>query len=420
MITNLHPENRYLIVTPLLTECERIVAEARIPFQQPEIVQSDPEIETKKDHLIQLLWEKKNVVTTHAMFDNLSDVARDGLLDEYDLVIDEVMSVVDDGYRVKQKTWEQFYIGNGYVTVHPDTGQITPTDRWEDDVEQVDDALSVDVFKAAKAGRLYHLRDGINLAVMPEVLLKAGRSLTVYTFKAEGSLMKAYLERLGLDPVHDTGGPEVEREFIRKARDLITVKRIPALEGLKLSHSGQTKSDASKLDVAVPKALRSLRQNGLSEIQLSKVLITTPKEKWFWKGKAPTKTAESEGNVPFKPGPYAKNSRLVSRQDRAKWIPNTTRGTNDYRDATHLIYIYDQFLNPNIQQWFGGADVISHDDYALTELIQVIWRTQVRDDKPITVYIPSERMRELFLNWLWEGQVPTEVRDEINRSQGRR
>jgi len=36
----------------------------------------------------------------------------------------------------------------------------------------------------------------------------------------------------------------------------------------------------------------------------------------------------------------------------------------------------------------------------LNELLQWLWRSAIRDNQPITVSILSERMRELFDNWL--------------------
>ncbi|KUJ79947.1 hypothetical protein AVO44_07180 [Ruegeria profundi] len=409
MIAGLVESKRYLVVTPLLSECERIIRDARVAFMQPEVIQDDPEIDTKKDHLIALLEARHNVVTTHAMFNNLADVEKMGLLDGYEIIIDEVMSVVDDGYRVKKKTWEQFYVNDGYVDINPDTGLITPTDLWVEHLEDVDDALSTSLYHAANAGRLYHLSDGINLAVMPEGLLKAGNSLTVYTYKAEGSIMFAYLKRLGLDPVHDTGSPEIEQRFVRQARELITVKDIRTLRGINLSYTSQTKTNSKKLDELVPKALSGLRRNRMSEVWLPDILITTPKSKWYRKGKDPKIGECGELLTPFKPGPYASGSRLSPAghtEVRATWVPNTTRGTNDYKHCTHAIYLYDQNINPSILNWFGGPKVISNDDYALTELIQWLWRTQVRDGYPITLFLPSQRMQELLLNWLWEGQIP--------------
>ena len=43
---------------------------------------------------------------------------------------------------------------------------------------------------------------------------------------------------------------------------------------------------------------------------------------------------------------------------------------------------------------------INQDIWALGEMIQFIFRTQIRDGKPINIYIPSERMRNLLINWL--------------------
>ena len=40
------------------------------------------------------------------------------------------------------------------------------------------------------------------------------------------------------------------------------------------------------------------------------------------------------------------------------------------------------------------------DAYALTELIQWVWRSRVRRGEPIILYLPSPRMRRLFEEWL--------------------
>ena len=33
-------------------------------------------------------------------------------------------------------------------------------------------------------------------------------------------------------------------------------------------------------------------------------------------------------------------------------------------------------------------------------MLQWIWRSAIRDGKPINAYIPSKRMRELLINWM--------------------
>ena len=38
--------------------------------------------------------------------------------------------------------------------------------------------------------------------------------------------------------------------------------------------------------------------------------------------------------------------------------------------------------------------------YALSEMVQFIWRSRIREGKEIVLYIPSKRMRELLKEWL--------------------
>ena len=43
---------------------------------------------------------------------------------------------------------------------------------------------------------------------------------------------------------------------------------------------------------------------------------------------------------------------------------------------------------------------VDENSYALSELLQWIWRSQIRNGEPITIYIPSKRMRESLKNFL--------------------
>ena len=43
---------------------------------------------------------------------------------------------------------------------------------------------------------------------------------------------------------------------------------------------------------------------------------------------------------------------------------------------------------------------INPEHFALSEMLQWVWRSAIRDDKPINLYIPSRRMRELLIDWI--------------------
>ena len=59
------------------------------------------------------------------------------------------------------------------------------------------------------------------------------------------------------------------------------------------------------------------------------------------------------------------------------------------------------FLNPIIKQFFIDKGVsVEEENFALSEMLQWIWRSAIRNNEKINIYIPSKRMRDLLLNWL--------------------
>jgi len=84
-----------------------------------------------------------------------------------------------------------------------------------------------------------------------------------------------------------------------------------------------------------------------------------------------------------------------------QWLEITSRATNDYSDRNVLAYCVNRYPNPFFEHFFNKRNiVIDKDKYALSEMIQWIWRSAIRNEEPIIIYIPSERMRKLFKMWL--------------------
>ena len=127
----------------------------------------------------------------------------------------------------------------------------------------------------------------------------------------------------------------------------------------------------------------TLSHENLRGLSCLNVLLTCKKEGWL--------KAED------KAGAFSVGSRMFTG---VNWIPNTTRGTNDYSHCSHLIYLYDQHINPIVARWLCYETAFFNDAYALTELIQWVWRSRIRKGEPITLYLPSPRMRSIFIDWL--------------------
>jgi hypothetical protein len=83
------------------------------------------------------------------------------------------------------------------------------------------------------------------------------------------------------------------------------------------------------------------------------------------------------------------------------FVSCTARATNEYSHKTSLAYTINRFIRPTISEYFRSNGAIVNDDlYALSELLQWIWRSAIRNDEEINLYIPSERMRTLLIDWL--------------------
>ena len=64
--------------------------------------------------------------------------------------------------------------------------------------EEVSDTLNSKILSYAETGCLYLLGEHMFVWAMPSELLSAGLSVTIMTYKSEGSLLTSYLNKLSL------------------------------------------------------------------------------------------------------------------------------------------------------------------------------------------------------------------------------
>ena len=83
------------------------------------------------------------------------------------------------------------------------------------------------------------------------------------------------------------------------------------------------------------------------------------------------------------------------------YLPCNTRAINDKQDTLAVAYPINRYMNPVIHNFFTQRGVeVDEDGYALSEMLQFIWRSRIRNGESIYVYIPSSRMRGLLKNWI--------------------
>ena len=381
MINSFKAEEKYLVILPYLKEVDRVILETNnVTFVQP--TPNETISHTKSESLRDFLLLGKNIATTHRMYEHLVPLTEEGLLDDYNIIIDEVPEVVQSVSSKSKTSIKDFYIDGGYIEVTAN-GLVTATDKWRQKREEVADTLSTNILTYAETGCLYLLGEQMFIWAMPSKLLQAGKSVTIMTFKAEGSMLTSYLNKLSItfNVKRDKQKEEVFRE---QAAELINLQDIPNTSKLKLSHSGQQQGMKSKEYCSkLSGSLKNLRSRQLKGLNLSIGLLTCKKDAWVKEnGKA---------------GVFAQGSKMF---ENTNWIANTTRGTNEYAHCSHLIYLYDQHVNPVVSRWLNEQTRSFDDAYALTELIQWVWRSRIRKGEPITLYLPAPRMRSIFIDWL--------------------
>ena len=68
----------------------------------------------------------------------------------------------------------------------------------------------------------------------------------------------------------------------------------------------------------------------------------------------------------------------------------------------------NRYQNTGIKNFFLQHGVeVDEDGFALSEMLQFIWRSAIRDGKEIWIYVPSARMRELLRDWIAENSAET-------------
>ena len=385
MIKGFNKESKYLVILPLLTEVDRVIKESiDVVFVQPSI--DDNRLGLKSESLKELLLTGQNIATTHKLYEQLVPMVELGLLDDYYIIIDEVPDVVKTVNSKSKTSIKEFYINTGFICIDESTGCVLPTKKWELNRKEVADTLSPNILTYAETGCLYLLGDQLFVWAMPNKLLLAGKSVTILTFKACGSILLSYLNKLNIH-YQIISNQFVEEKFRQKAKELITIKEISSISKLSLTHTGQTEGLNKKSYYSkISNALKNLRCRDLKGIPLENILITCLKAGWFKNNKSSKKVS----------GNYSKSSKTFN----ANWVSNTTRGTNKYSHCSHLIYLYDQNINPLVGRWINDCSKHFNDRYALTELVQWVWRSRVRKGEPITLYLPSSRMRKIFMDWI--------------------
>lgn len=381
-----HPEQKYLYVTPYLDECSRIQASApELDFQQPQ------ENKTKSADLLRLLSEGKNITTTHELLSLMKDSDVEYIKKfKYILFLDEELSCIEN-LSIESADLD-FLMKNNFVQVEQNTKEV----RWTNP-DNKKSKLIGHYKEDIQRKPHYLVKDNVLMWLFQLDVLKAFESVYILTFLFSSSIMAGYLinNDVSFDFCHVENGSfadgykRVTQEEKASFKELIEI-----YEGSYNDNwYGKTRKKDDRFLLSqnwFSKQSNSVRINQLrnNAYNFVRYKCKAHKEDVLW--------------TSYKDYADALTSDKLTYQSRkSNWLAWNTKATNQYADRTVLVYLLNVFPNPLFKNYLENDNFqFNEDDYALSALLQWIWRSAIRNGKKVKIYIPSPRMRQLLTDWL--------------------
>lgn len=400
---NNNMEQRYIYITPYLDEVKRVKANCSNRFfHEPNQKLGKG---SKYNHFVELLEEGKNIVSTHTLFRNI-DKQISELIQKYNytLILDEVMNVI-----------EKNVINSDDLKILKDMKIIEIKDNQ---VYWINDNYSGELSKYKNSclnGDMFIIDNKVIMWTFPVSIFKSFKHIYIMTFLFEGQAQKYYYDMYNIDyeykSVEFTGiqgfGTEKKRTYKLvdyKEADRTQLRELINIYEGKYNNIGRKISRENPLSMSWFDRQKENKTDQLDKLKSNienyfknscKEELANGKKKAY-KGKynlwtIPKSIAMNEkGNMLFK-----------VRNNTKNFLSWNTRATNEYRHKINVAYCINLYMNVIDYKFFYIRNIkINEDIWALGEMIQFIFRTQIRNNKPINIYIPSERMRNLLKDWL--------------------
>lgn len=383
-----NPQNKYLYVSPMLTEVEERIPEAcrSLEFVYP----CTEEYKTKGEHLLKLLEEGCNVSFTHSLFTDLTKKHLTFIKNhEYILIVDEEVALIEPYRGIYDRDDILSLEKAGHIRVlEDDLGRV----EW---LWYNDDEMNKTVYSKLKRmcdlGMLYCSKRDRKIMVvhLPIELVQSSRRVILLTYLFKGSVMESFMKLKGVDiiPFKEVVPNKDTKTVLSRAKQLITFIDTPsskAVSKLSMSATWYAKN-ASTADLEkIKNALFSVyRKFGDKEL----FLFTAPK----------TQACLEQ----IKKDDIKRHILHKNLPKDLDWIYCGTKATNIWAHKSVAVHAYNRYVNTAIKAYLQDYGTPPDDDkFALSEMVQWIYRTQIRDDKPISLCIMSARMKKLLCNWL--------------------
>lgn len=381
-INNSADSAKFIFVTPYLKEVDRIIESCKVKG----IIAPNNDKGSKMKSFINLIENNKNIVCTHELFNNISLDMVDLITSHgYILILDEVADVVDQ-LKVSQTDFEIITQQLGHVDSN---GLLC----WDDEFY---DGKLIEYKNAAMLDMIYvydNKLDGAFIRTFPVSIFKSFTKVFILTYMFNGQIQRCYYDMFKVKYkyiyIENKNGEYFFEDNIYDTpqyHDITKIKKnIEIIDDYKLNligtGTGKYIQQLSKswYNRQSKKSLKILNNNTYNFFHN---ICKTPSELNMW-------TTFKEYKEEISDKGYTKG-----------FISCNARATNEYINKISCAYLINIYYNPYINKFLKSKGIsINEDAYALSEMLQWLFRSGIRQGNKIKVYIPSQRMRELFFSW---------------------
>jgi hypothetical protein len=376
--------NNYIFITPYLSEVERVKRSCTRKFYEPKFQTIHGEVYTKFDSLHSLLADGKCIASTHALFKRANEETR-ALIHggNYILILDEVMDVIEQ-LEIKKDDIDLLF-KQGLISVDAD-GFV----HWNEEKKDYDTRYN-DIRDMALNRTLIYYRDKILIWSFPADIFRSFQQVYILTYNFKSQIQRYYYDMFNIDyelyhAALEDGSYVFKPGLVDESDIRARIKQLINIYEGKLNAIGDEDYSLSKTwyDKRSKSSLQQLKNN-----------ISN-----YFKHITKSKSHEAMWTTFL-----SYKNKLKGEGYTKGFVPCTARATNDYRDRFNLAYTVNRYVNPIIYGFFHDKGItIDQDAYFIAELLQWLFRSAIRDDKPINLYIPSKRARTLLIKWL-EGEL---------------
>lgn len=362
----------WIIVLPFLEECARYQKDCpKLKFIEPTSfgVLDGVNFESKQEHLNLLVKGGYNIVTTHSLLklftpDTLVNISKHN----YNLVIDEELAAVSP-VALKKATRQSIIDAMVEIDIE---GRLI----WTGAIPDKDEGQLYYVYNHTLTRSITLSGKELIIWEYSPDFVNSFWSVTVLTYNFEGTVFDAYLK-------YHKFNVKVEKLTHPCQKDLIDIVSTRQMNKVGKAPYALSASKQKRFNADVG-ACATLVKNLTNFFNHSTYGEATGEERMV------SCLGSAEGE-------------LKGRGYATRFFPHNLKAVNTLSHVKKMAYIYNSYLHPDIIELFHNRDIeIDRDVFALNELLQWIYRSQIRNNKPISLYIPSSRMRGLLEDWLNE------------------